>query len=525
MSLLGRLEDLSLTDIIQIVYLARRSGVLEVLNHSGRHAVLFRNGLVVNASSVDAPDLLTWFIHRGIVAADNESIVRELVAEGMPSGSAVLQAGLLTKDKMRDAIRDRIIDTIAPLLQSRGGEFNFLLSDNIDATEIEYDPDFVLREGGFTPANILEFEGDKLKPLHDLEESMKAGKQTMSSARRSAAQFRVAGGLVQIESPATAYRNVILFDRDAMVRVAAKRVFTGKQMKIAQFGTIDGARESVNDFFRSTSFFITFLEVTDESTALLQFIKRKNARLPVVMIDADMDLRARHDLLQAGADLYLTRPTHFRTTDEIGLFAEELALFAERGFAQWEDTIGLDSLAGRRFYEEAQKEHTERSFRLLQQLITEISDPHDVREVAATILRFSAEYLDRGIVFVVDGDQFIGVGGFGVTGDDETMTDRARRLRVARDEPSILADVMESGEAQRGKMRRTPANLAIIEHLGDRSPTEVVALPIMQGNRTIGILYGDNAEHRAPIDDITGLEIFLSQAGSAFESAASEREQ
>jgi hypothetical protein len=51
----------------------------------------------------------------------------------------------------------------------------------------------------------------------------------------------------------------------------------------------------------------------------------------------------------------------------------------------------------------------------------------------------------------------------------------------------------------------------------------VVALPIMHGNRTIGILYGDNAEHRAPIDDVTGLEIFLSQAGSAFESAAERR--
>ncbi|HJT18366.1 MAG TPA: response regulator, partial [Thermoanaerobaculia bacterium] len=319
MSLLGRLEDLSLTDIIQIVYLARRSGVLEVLNHSGRHTVLFRNGLVVNASSAEAADLLTWFISRGIVAADNESIVRELVAEGMPAGSAVLQAGLLTKEKMRDAIRDRIIDTIAPLLQSRGGEFNFLLADNIDTTEIEYDPDFVLREGGFTPANVLEFEGDKLKPLHDIEASMKAGKQTLSSARKSAAQFRVAGGLVQIESPAAAYRNVVLFDRDAMVRVAAKRVFGAKQMKIAQFGTIDGVREAINDFFRSTAFFITFLEVTDESTALLQFIKRKNARLPVVMIDADMDLRLRHDLLQAGADLYLTKPTHFRANDDIGV--------------------------------------------------------------------------------------------------------------------------------------------------------------------------------------------------------------
>ena len=32
MSLLGRLEDLSLTDIVQIVFLSRRTGVLEIID-------------------------------------------------------------------------------------------------------------------------------------------------------------------------------------------------------------------------------------------------------------------------------------------------------------------------------------------------------------------------------------------------------------------------------------------------------------------------------------------------------------
>ena len=32
MSLLGRLEDLSLTDIVQIVFLSRRTGVLEIVD-------------------------------------------------------------------------------------------------------------------------------------------------------------------------------------------------------------------------------------------------------------------------------------------------------------------------------------------------------------------------------------------------------------------------------------------------------------------------------------------------------------
>jgi len=521
MSLLGRLEDLSLSDIIQIVHLARRSGVLEVMTPSGRNTILFRNGLVVNAASPESQDLMSWLVSRGLFKGEQESIVRDLMAQGMPAGSAILQAAILTKERLRDAIRDRIIDTIAPLMQSRAGEFNFLISDDVDIAHIEYDPDFVMTDGGFTPASVLKFEGEKLKPLGDFEAPAKGGKGP------SKAQFRVAGGLIQIESPASAYRNVVLFDRDAMIRVAAKRVFNEKQMKIAQFGTIEHTRGAIAEFFRSTAFFITFLEVTDDSTALMQFIKRKNGRLPVVMVDADMDLGRRDTLLQAGANLYLTRPSRMRsnvTDEELSLFVEELALFAERAFAEWEDTIGIDTAAGRRFYKEAQDERSERSFQLLKQLINEISDPSDIQEIASTILRLSAEYLDRAVVFLVGPEEFTGIAGFGITDGDDTMTDRARKLRVPRDEPSILSEVMESGEAQRGKMRRTPANQELVTRLGDRKPTEVVALPIMHGERTIGILYGDNAEHRAPIDDINGLEIFLSQAGSAFQSAASEPE-
>ena len=74
-------------------------------------------------------------------------------------------------------------------------------------------------------------------------------------------------------------------------------------------------------------------------------------------------------------------------------------------------------------------------------------------------------------------------------------------------------------------MRRSPAHVQLVERMGGLLPTEVVALPIMHGDRAVGILYGDNAEHRAPIDTMTGLEIFLSQAGYAFGNAvfASER--
>jgi CheY-like chemotaxis protein len=589
-SLLGRLEDLSLTDIVQIVYLSRRTGVLEIVDDRGRHTVMFRHGLVVNASSPEHPDLLTYLVARGSVPEAAAPGLRKMEESGIPLGTAAVEMNILPAADLAAAIHERVVSVVTPLLQSREGEFNFILSDHVGPMDVECDADSIFKEGGFSPQKIVgAADGEKLKPLRGLEESLKVGKALLRSAatdtppstlnlglgqprgaeltlvpddnvlpfptpgereeqtftpvpddepfpavetpapgpqptpkpRTSSGQFKVAGGLIEVESPDATYRNVVLFEHSPLIRVAARRAFGRNRVKIAQFGTIDDARVAIGDFIRANTFFVTFLELTDQSDVLLQQLKRKNPRLPVVIIDAEADLRRRHDLLRRGADLYLTKPSAARlqpglAEEELTLFADELVLFAERAFQQWERfTGGLDPDAGRRFYETAEKENVDRSFRLLKQLINELSNPNDIGEVSATILRLSAEYLDRGALFVAGDSEFTGISGFGAP----DMPDRVKSLRISRTEPSILGDVATSGEAHRGKIRRTAANERLIDQLGGLLPTEVVALPILHERRTIGILYGDNAAHRAPIDTMTGLEIFLSQAGYAFGNA------
>jgi CheY-like chemotaxis protein len=604
-SLLGRLEDLSLTDIIQIVFLSRRTGVLEVIDDHGRHTVLFRQGLVVNASSPEHHDLATWLQTAGLISANNVKVLRKMEESGIPCGAAAMEMNLVPAEKLAEAILQRVQSVIEPLAQSREGEFNFILSDQMNAIDIEYDPDQLFKEGGLAPHRIIPgTEGEKIKPLRGLEESLKAGKALLRGnapaertsldlglgggqapspvherqagapalhkdnvvafpspedripfapipdeepvveppppePARTTGQFKVAGGLIAVESPEATFRNVVLFERNPLIRVAARRAFGKKGVKIAQFGSIDDARNAMTDFFRSNSFFVTFLELTENdrgaegpSLQLMTRLKRKNARLPVVMVDSEADLRRRHDLLRAGADLYLTKPSPARlqpglAEEELTLFADELVLFAERAFRQWEQMTGggFGAEAGKRFYEEGQKENIDRSYGLLKQLINELSNPNDIGQVSSTILRLSAEYLDRGALFVAEDSEFVGLGGFGATGGGEAMDTRVKSLRIARGAPSVLSDVASSGEPRRGKMRRTPANVELIDRLGGMLPTEVVVLPIMHGNRAIGILYGDNAEHRASIDSMTGLEIFLSQAGYAFGNAvfAAER--
>jgi CheY-like chemotaxis protein len=599
MSLLGRLEDLSLTDIVQIVFLSRRTGVLEIIDDRGRHTVLFRQGLVVNASSPEYPDLVAYLEKKGLANANQAVSLRRMDESGVPFGTAAVEMNILSIEDLANAIRERIVEVVAPLMESREGEFNFLLSDSMTVLDVEYDPDAIFKEGGLAPQKILGgTEGEKLKPLKGLEESLKAGKALLrssapagpasldlglgqpgvtapASARSfppppmepapapirneepfpdaepapvppqppaaqspAAGHFKVAGGLFAIETPEAQFRNVVLYERDPLVRVAAKRAFARRNVKIFQYGSLEDVRTSMTELFRSNSFFVTFLELGEEdassdgpSVRLMQQLKGRNPRLPVVLVDPLTDLRRRHDVLRAGADLYLTKPTPARlqpglAEEELSLFADELVLFAERAFEQWEQMTGTYGVeAGKKFYELASKDSVDRSFGLLKQLINELSNPNDIGEVSATILRLAAQYIDRGALFVLNDEEFVGLGGFGVTAAGDEMALRVKRIRIPRAAQSILADVAAADAAHRGKMRKTPANVDLINRMGGLLPSEVVALPIAHGGRTIGILYGDNAENHGPIDNVTGLEIFLSQAGYAFGNAvfASER--
>jgi CheY-like chemotaxis protein len=321
---------------------------------------------------------------------------------------------------------------------------------------------------------------------------------------------------------------VILHQRDPLLRVSARRAFSRKGLSSIQYGAIaDTAREVMQQIARNR-FFVTFLDVGDsqaseltETVDLLETIKRRNHHLPVVMIDRDPDLRRRHDLLRLGVDLYLTKPSegHLQpgmVEEQLALFADELVMFAQRAFEDARIVGGGDETGT---YRLAGQERGERSTQLLMRLINELNDPNDINQVSQTVLRLAGQYLNRGVIFAAATVNFVGLGGFGVTGDGADMNEKARSIRIARAEPSILRDVVEAHAIHRGKLRKSSGNMRLIEGLGSLMPSEVAVLPVLNKDEVVGVLYGDNAENRAPIDEVSGLEIFLSQAGFALRNA------
>lgn len=698
MSLLGRLEDLSLTDIIQIVFLSRRTGMLEIVDSSGRSMILFHHGLVIDARNPSNPDLLAHLRQGGVI---NDAIMTELermTDEGVSAGTALIELGVVGQDALSAAARARILEVVAPLLESREGEFNFILSEGINAFELQYDPDSLFRDGGISAQQILGGgEGEKLKPLRGLEETMKVGKALLGRAEEgtaavhrkpevtpprsegagspekpaaaapsapldSLAGFEELMALVEPEEkpagaadpireqedgaqpppaesfsftpleeediaavrsgtapqpaepqatleqeidadpfetyvpdmdlpgvsdlevslpieelsaseeilelppdilepaseplpvdpadevvPAEAFlatpkppgplqietlgQTIVLYQPDPMLRVAARRAFTRKGFEFLQFGSLPDAREAVGELLDRETFFVTYLDLagtaagSDSPELLLGTIKKKDGRLPVVMIDREADLRRRHDLLGMGADFYLTKPSpaHLQpglAEETLGLFADELMMFAERAFAVHRRATGVEAgelgwaMAGA-----AEKERSDRGFHLLKRLISELTNPDDLGQITETVMRMAREYFERAVLFSVGGEEIEGLAGFGASGEPEEIAQRARRITIARSEPSVLGDVVAAKTLHRGKLRRCAANEELLRSLGRLLPTEVAVLPIASRERVVGLLYGDNGATRSPLQDVSGLAIFLSQAGLAFETA------
>src|SRR5207237_5926729 len=104
-------------------------------------------------------------------------VLRHIVENVIRSWAAAVHSNVIARADLAEAVVARVQSVVVPLSESREGEFNFILSEQVSALDTEYDVDRLFKEGGLQPHRILGgAEGDKLKPLRGLEESLKAGK-------------------------------------------------------------------------------------------------------------------------------------------------------------------------------------------------------------------------------------------------------------------------------------------------------------------------------------------------------------
>jgi CheY-like chemotaxis protein len=475
MGLVGRLEDLPIADIVQIVNLSRGTGILDLRLEAGHYTIMFRKGLMVSVSSPLIPNL-----HVDLEGRLNAGPLKRLIDPTIPVGVAVLQKHLITPLDLGKVIFQRVANVVRGLCDTRSGEFEFLGREpSLD--EIEYDPDAIFKRGGIRPEDILGKRAEGLRALVSVKQSLK------TATERTVDPPRETKPAPAVRIPA---RCLVVLEDDSATRDAIKRA-----SDIHGVATIEATNAAnVIAMLDHGVFFVAVIDLGADPDPvvfpLIRDLKRLNRHIPVVVLDATSDFRRRHRSLEAGADLYMRKPAD-DGDEERSVFAEDLMLFVERRLAEQKPVKTGEPM--------------HRGFRFLVQLLKEISNPGDISQLSLTILQLAADYIDRGVLFAKKGSQLVVLGKFGVRSNG-----CAPRL-------AMLDHVLATRRSFQGSIDEEMA-AELESAFGAANVREAIALPMLSGEEVVGILYGDNAISHRPIEDTAGLEIFLSQAGFAFQN-------
>src|SRR5262245_26838808 len=139
MSLVGSLEDLGLADILQIVSLSRKSGMLMLRSESGVGRIVLRDGLVHGAAIKGEPqDLRGMLLAQGCVDADGFDRARSLAGSAAIAIDEALPPDCsLAPDRLATLRRAHVERSVLRMFGWRSGEFSFEIRDDLSADDRE----------------------------------------------------------------------------------------------------------------------------------------------------------------------------------------------------------------------------------------------------------------------------------------------------------------------------------------------------------------------------------------------------
>lgn len=146
MSLAGRLEDLSLSDIFQILSVGRKTGTFVVNGSKGTALIVFKNGLIVRAETDDIEgNIGQTLLKTGLIKDTIMNLSLEVKKElpSKPIAEILFDLGSVRLDLLERVVKKRIEKVVYRLLLWEDGDFQFELDD------LELEGKTMLKDLGF----------------------------------------------------------------------------------------------------------------------------------------------------------------------------------------------------------------------------------------------------------------------------------------------------------------------------------------------------------------------------------------
>lgn len=149
--MIGDIKLMPLEEILQWLGNGKRTGILKVSNSYITKKIVFKNGLVISASSSDPRDYLGQFLlSRGWIT--EVQLVKAIeMQESKQSllGKILVDLKILTEKQIKEALREKTLGTIFSLFLWEEGKFEFISEEihNFKFIPIEENVDKLILEG------------------------------------------------------------------------------------------------------------------------------------------------------------------------------------------------------------------------------------------------------------------------------------------------------------------------------------------------------------------------------------------
>ena len=565
MSLVGNLEDLGLGDILQIVSLSRKSGVL-VLNSRGREGkVVFLNGQVIRATSSQfSENLGDLLLRKGLITVEilKKAVFIQRNSERPPRLGAILADKFaVPQAEIEAAVKEQIEKIVYSFFAWDQGSFAFELGEPGELAATSFNPLQFMLDQGLNPqwlamegSRILDemrhrgesFEEEHREPGIDLETLLGEPLPATPPALAAAVNGEAQPGAAEPEPIPAAAGGPLLYLVDDDGRICE---LMGAFLRTQGFKTT--AFNSGRDFLQAVGraaaagekpllLIDMIMPRLDGSGILggLELVDRVRRRFPaliVVMMSDHPNSEATGRARRLGVEEVMVKPKpgelgEPRGQAQLALIGETLAVHA--GLPKVAGDAAVTVNLGAELFQELGVEPTIEKVRaaekspglhLLRGMLQELQSPALGGGIILLVLRFASELMNRAVVFFVKDEQVVGLGQFGIEGENGNADARVREIAIPLSEESVFSQVVKEMIPLRTRLGHGRWDHQLRQQLGGGDPAEVFVGPIFSEGKVVALLYGDNYPSREPIGDTEALEIFLSQAGLAMEKALLER--
>lgn len=497
MSLSGRLEDLQLRDLLQILGLSRKSGLLQLSCGENQAELLFNEGLVISA----------W--RQGKKGFNNVQL------DNNPEGSALL--------------RHAMIPLVIELMHWGDGDFCFKAGPIGEIIQHTACGEHVCLDRGLNMDELTREELDAL-PVSD----------------STPAEPSLVGIQTAVVEPPTAGPEdnptvVLLVDDDPGVALQLVQALARQGLNARSFSCGNDFLNAAKSAWKDNQAPLLIIDLVMPrlhgggilgGLELVEQIGRLHAdQLCLVYSDYPCP-EVTQRLQELGVSELLNKPMLQMSgcDDNSSVMNEFCDVIVKRSTAllkmsdpvveshTTDENVSSPSPAEPAPNTESMIEGHNAGMGVLKGMLQELQAVESVEQVMLMVLRFASEVLGRAVLFSVGRDHIVGLGQFGYGNAEFSADEKVRQIRLPLAEQSSFAELLERPIARCGFLGEGYWDTYLRQELGLSSSSEIFIGPVLSDGRVVAFLCGDNQNTQHGIGDSYALEIFLQQAGITLEN-------